>query len=352
MGKSQPKWLPRLAFAAAVTVLLAVGPVQAAKTTAGSCPLMITACGCVITKADTFVVANDLSAAQTSAPNCIEIAASNATLNVRGFKILGNNNGKGIGILIRPGAENVIVEGASLGDPSAKPPVLPSPQAKVNLWNIGIEDDGNNAIIAMFQDIGGSLVMGNPNAEPKGNGTAGIVLNGVTNSFIGTFNANFNGQFGVLVKNSTGVTVAVFTALSNKDTGLKLDSSNDASIGPGGAQKNGRFGMWLLGSSNNTIHDSNGNFSNGDTGIRLSCAAGKPCPGAGGSNDNRITNGGAPNNTLNGIVIEKGNGGNVVTVTHNQGNGGPNDMTDLNPDCDSNTWYNNVGRGNQSCNNP
>jgi len=27
-------------------------------------------------------------------------------------------------------------------------------------------------------------------------------------------------------------------------------------------------------------------------------------------------------------------------------------MTDLNPDCDGNTWYNNVGRGNQACNNP
>jgi hypothetical protein len=172
------------------------------------------------------------------------------------------------------------------------------------------------------------------------------------NSFIGTFNTNFNGKFGVLVKNSTGVTIANFTAERDKDTGLKLDSSNDASIGPGGAQNNDKFGIWLVGSSLNTIHDSNGNFSNGDTGIRLSCAAGKPCPGTGGSNDNRITNAGAPNNTLNGIVIEKGNSGNVVTETHNQGNGGPNDMTDLNPDCDGNTWYNNVGRGNQACNNP
>ncbi len=237
--------------------------------------------------------------------------------------------------------------------PPRNRPCLLLPKLKVNLWNIGIEDDGNNAIIAMFQDIGGSLVMAkaNPNAEPKGNGTAGIFLNGVTNSFIGTINTNFNGKFGVLVKNSIGVTIANFTAERDKDTGLKLDSSNDASIGPGGAQNNDKFGIWLVGSSLNTIHDSNGNFSNGDTGIRLSCAAGKPCPGAGGSNDNRITNGGALNK-LNGIVIEKGNSRNLVTVTHNQGNGGPNDMTDLNPDCDDNTWYNNIGRGNQSCNNP
>ena len=352
LRESRRKWLPQISLAAAAMVLLAMGPAHAAKPKPGSCPLIITACGCTITTAGTFVVANDLSAAQTTQPNCIEIAASNSILNVTGFKILGNDNGKGIGILIQRGAENVIVEGTSLGDPSAKPPVPPSPQAKVNLWNIGIEDDGNNAIIAMFQDIGGSLLMDNPNAEPKGNGMAGIFLNGVTNSFIGTFNANFNGKFGVLVTNSTGVTMATFTTERNKDTGVKLDSSNDASIGPGAAQNNGKFGMWLAGSSRNTIHDSNGNFSNGDTGIRLSCAAGKACPGAGGSNDNRITNAGAPNNTLNGIVIEKGNGGNVVTVTHNQGNGGPNDMTDLNPDCDGNTWYNNVGRGNQACNNP
>jgi hypothetical protein len=338
MEKFKLKRLPWLAFAAAVMVLPGIRPAQAAKPKPNSCPLMIAACGCVITHADTYLAVNDLSAAQTQQPNCIEIAASNAILNLNGVHVDGNGDGTGIGILIRKGADNVIVEGGiqSNNTPAANPAagVEPMGQATVNLWNIGIEDDGNNAIIALFSRIGGNFFGQN------GNSTAGVFLNGVKDSFIGIINASFNSKFGVLLRNSTGVTLANFSAGSNKETGLKFESSSDSSVGPGGAEGNGKYGMWLMSSSRNTIHDSNGNMSNGDTGILLSD----------GSNENRITNAGAPRNMKAGIVIQLGSMDNTVTITHNEDNGGTNsDMVDLNPNCDNNVWYNNVGFHNQSC---
>jgi hypothetical protein len=81
-------------------------------------------------------------------------------------------------------------------------------------------------------------------------------------------------------------------------------------------------------------------MSNGDTGILLSDR----------SKENRITNAGAPRNMKAGIVIQLGSMDNTVTITHNEDNGGTNsDMIDLNPNCDNNVWYNNVGFHNQSC---
>src|SRR5438270_647021 len=127
--KSHPDRLRRIAVGAAAMLLLGVGPAQAKPPKPTSCAQSITACGCVITQPLIYAVANDLSAAQTTAPNCIEIAASNAILNVMGFHVIGNNDGTGIGILIRKGADNVIVEGGlessnvppqdPVGDPTA-----------------------------------------------------------------------------------------------------------------------------------------------------------------------------------------------------------------------------------------
>ena len=192
MEKFELKRLRWFAFAAAVMVLLGIGPAQAAKAKANSCPLMITACGCVITHADTYLAVNDLSAARTGPANCIEIAASNAILNLNGVHVDGKGDGAGIGILIRKGADNVIVEGGiqSNNIPPANPAagLEPMGQATVNLWNIGIEDDGNNTVIALFSRIGGNFF------GKDGNSTAGVFLNGVKDSFAATFNAAFNSQ--------------------------------------------------------------------------------------------------------------------------------------------------------------
>jgi Periplasmic copper-binding protein (NosD) len=293
---------------------------------AGSCPLMITACGCVITHSDTYIAANNLTATQTN-QNCVEIAASNSILNLKGVDVVGKNDGTGIGILIRKGADHVIVEG---GDKTGA-------QALVTKWKIGIEDDGDAAVIAFFSQVGGF-----PELLPPipGNTRGGVLLNGVKDSVVGVLNANANGKFGVMLSNTTDVTLFNFSADKNKETGIRLDSSRGSSIGPGGAQSNVKYGIWLLSSSDNTIRDSNGNTMNGDTGILL----------GGGSNRNRISSGGAPKNGKSGIVITRGSTSNTVTVTHNQNNGNPNsDMIDLNPNCGNNIWYNNVGSFSQAC---
>jgi parallel beta-helix repeat protein len=319
-----PQWLPRLAFGATVTILLAVRPAQAApKPKPTSCPLMISACGCVIERAATYVAANDLSATE-SGQTCIEIKQSKAILNLKGFNVFGKNDGTGTGILIDKGATHVIVEG---GDKAG-------PGAAVGQWKYGIEDDGDHAVIGQFAGVAPVVI-----PSTLGN-TTGIFLNKVNGSIVTQLNASANSAFGLLLSNTTDVTLFNITAANNQEAGIKLDSSNGTSIAAGGTESNGNYGIWLQSSSGNTIFDSNGNTKNGDTGILL----------AGGSDQNRIKTAGAPSNGKAGIVITLGSTGNTVTITHNQGNGNPNsDMVDMNPNCDSNIWYNNVGNGSQAC---
>src|SRR5262249_21390789 len=126
------------------------------------------------------------------------------------------------------------------------------------------------------------------------------------------------------------------------------DNSDDGTISTATAAGNGKYGIWLFGSSRNVITDCNGTSGNGDTGILLGCGTAK-CTGNERSEQNRIVNSGAPANTKAGIVIDKKNGSNIVTINHSDGNPSGKDMVDLNNKCDSNIWYNNTGTGNQSC---
>lgn len=315
----------------------------------GSCPAVITSCGCTIEKAGTYTVANELTASQTASPNCIEIAASHSILNLKGNAVIGNGDGTGIGILIHNGADHVVVEGGDEGN--ATPPDdggtngqdFPAAQAVVTQWNIGIEDDGDYAAIELFKDIGGNIFQQN-----QGNATAGIVLNSAQHSIVGALHASYNGQTGIKLSHSSGVRLFNFSAIGNHHAGVWLDSSDDNLIATGSVAGNGQYGMWLLQSSRNLVIDCNGTSGNGDTGILLGCGASK-CTGHTRSDNNRITVSGAPGNTSAGIVIEKKNGGNIITVTHNDGNPQDHDMIDLNPHCGSNTWYNNTGTSNQAC---
>jgi parallel beta-helix repeat protein len=323
MGKSEPKWRARRVMGAAVAVLLAAGTARAQLAPRPrSCPLVITKCGCVIDSEDTYVAANQLLATH-SGQICIEITASRAILNLKGNNVLGKNDGTGTGIRIDREADHVVVEG---GDKTGD-------QATVSDWNIGIEDDGNSAVVGLFAAVGAA------SSNDSGNNT-GVFLKSVDRSVVTALNANGNQTIGILLSNSTRSTVFNFSANGNGQAGLKLDSSDRNTIGPGGAESNDQYGIWLNFSSGNTIRDSNGNQMNHDTGILL----------GGGSNRNRIVSGGAPENDQAGIVIQRGSTDNTVSVTHNQGNGSPNsDMVDLNFKCDNNVWYNNVGNGNQSC---
>ncbi len=336
----------KLTFAIAAISLLMVDAANAAPP--GSCPTSITACGCVVTKPNTYLVQNDLSASDTSQPICIEISASDSILNLQGNAVIGSGNGSGIGILIDKNATHVLVEGGIEGstapadDAGIDGMEFPNAQAVVTQWNVGIEDDGDNAVIALFKNIGGNIFQ-----QTFGNTTAGIFFNGAKGSVAVDFLASYNGADGVMLKNSSGIRMSNFSTISNTTAGVLLDGSTDNSIGTASASSNGKYGFWLLGSSRNLISNCNGTSGNGDTGILLGCGTVK-CGGAK-SDDNRITNSGAPGNTNNGIVIEKNDKDNIVTVTHNDGNPDQHDMVDLNPHCSTNIWYNNTGSASQSC---
>lgn len=340
---------------AALMALLGMIPAHAASPPAClPLPHAITACGCVITQSKIYVAASHLSADQSDQPNCIEIAARKAILNLQGFAVTGRGDGKGIGILIRKGADHVIVEGGLEADntpaqnPSQDDPASNAAgqaQSTINLWNIGIEDDGDDAVIALFTNIGGSLFQ-----PMKNNATAGVFLNHVKNSLVGDLRASFNGKFGIVVKQSSKIHIANVATQANGQTGLWLDSSNDNMIGPATSPGNGKYGTLLFSSSNNTIHDG-ADPANIDTGIVVGCGFDKKnCTGNEKSDHNRVVNSGATGNKVRGVAIRKHSENNIVTVNHNDGNGGEKmDMVDENNKCDHNIWYNNTGSTAQSC---
>ena len=132
------------------------------------------------------------------------------------------------------------------------------------------------------------------------------------------------------MRNSPGVRLFNLSAIGNAESGLWFDHSDDGTISTASAAGNGKYGMWLLGSSRTVVIDCNGTSGNGNTGILLGCGPVK-CTGTNDHSDqNCITNSGAPGNISNGILIEKKNNGNIVTITHNDGNPNHHDMVDLN----------------------
>ena len=319
--------LPRISLAAALGfVLLALSPKPLAYA-APPCPTSITACGCTITQSQLYTVANDLSATQTTEPICIEIAKDHAILNTMSFNLTGS--GFGTGILIDKGADHVIVEGAQ--ETSAEEP---PPQSIIQQWNIGIEDDANDATILEW--------------NIKNNITTGIVLNHVTNSIVGDLVAVGNGTNGIEVDHSSKVEVTNETTTGNGEIGLRLDSSDNNHLSTASALS-GVLGALLFSSSNNVVYDF-AFVNNSNTGLVVGCGLDKKnCPGNQHSDNNYLLVETATANKA-GVVIRKHSGGNTVTLGANSGNSGKNmDMVDENNKCDSNIWYNNIGSGNQSC---
>lgn len=341
----------RTLLLAVSSLLLAVAVSLAQDVKPNSCPSHITSCGCVINKTGVYEVENDLSANQTSALNCIEIDADHSVLNLKGFALEGK--GKGVGVLIHASAEHTLVAGGDEGSSQSPGRIIgstyepSSPQASVVRWNIGIEDDANYALIGLFKNIGGTIFQ-------QGNGNnIGVLLNGVHGTTVADFDASYNLVAGVAAKNSTGLNLSNFSATGSnphgniQPIGVMFDSVEDSALGPASMAANHLYGLWLARSSRNVVLDSNGTSGNQDTGILIGCGS-LHCTGYERSNSNKIASSGAPGNGKYGIVIEKHNLDNTVSITHNDGNG-TTDMVDENSHCGSNIWYNNTGTGNQSC---
>ena len=250
-----------------------------------SCVSPIASCGCTITKSGFYRLANDLMSSQglTAKNGCIDIKAPKVILNTGkpvtgghtngGFNITGTGGmtPSGIGVHILKGSNNDFVE-------------LPS---RIEGWDVGILVEGNSNIVEDF-DAADSF-----SASAIPNGTAGVEINGGRNNNI-----------------------------------------NDFTVG-----KNKNYGVWLRGASNNQINCSN-TEDNGNIGVYVGCSVngpinGKCSPAVPPSNNNFIYDHSARNNTKDGVVIDLGNTGNVVTDVFGSSNGDT-DLLDENSNCDNN----------------
>ncbi|HYL59322.1 MAG TPA: right-handed parallel beta-helix repeat-containing protein [Candidatus Acidoferrales bacterium] len=322
-------------FALAVAVGLATSA-SAAPKPGNSCSSSITACGCIMDKrGSTYTVMNDLNDGQGLTPNgnCLEISADHVLLDLMGNALIGS--GSGTAIVIQKTAQFAVIQGT---DPNE------AAQAIVNSWNIGIEDDGNNATIELFRQIGGNQF------NPHGNTTYGVVLNGVSNTTVDDFNASFNGQDGLLVVGGGSHRFMNFDTTNNGADGVALNASNGNTLFNCTTTGNGGQGVLMISADSNQVFTGaiNGNQKNG---ILLGCgkSAGASC-GSHGSNFNRVSDSGANGNQAAGIVIDKGSSANAITSLKAQGNGGSFDAIDSNSRCDDDTWFNNTfGTVSQSC---
>ena len=320
-----------LAFAVSLASSAAAAPKPG-----NSCSASITACGCIMDKrGSTYTVMNDLNDGQGLTPNgnCLEISADHVLLDLVGNALIGS--GSGTGIVIQKTAQFAVIQGT---DPNEVA------QAIVNGWNVGIEDDGNNATIELFRQIGGNMF------NQQGNTTNGVVLNGVSNTTVDDFNASFNGQAGLLVVGGGGNRFMNFDTTNNGADGIALNASDGNTLVNCTTTANGGAGVLMISADSNQVFTGsiNGNQKNG---ILLGCgkSAGASC-GSHGSNFNRVSNAGANGNKAAGIVVDKGSSSNAITSFKAQGNGGSFDAIDSNSRCDDDTWFNNTfGTVSQNC---
>lgn len=311
-----------------------------------ACPSHITECGCTITRSGTYIVDNDLSADQSNAPNCIEISADHANLNLNAFKVTGNGTGKAV--WIHNSGNHAVVQGQvvagqlpswHLNDEDPCDPDMA--QSVINGWDVGIQDDADDAAIGLFKTIGGTVM------NPNGNATAGILINAAHGVIVGNLVTCYNGVAGLIARNSSAVTMYNLTTDFNGQSGVWFDNSTGSNLQNASINNNNSYGIWLLKSSNNALANLGTNM-NGEIGVLFGCGH-VQCSGNEHSDNNRFFIGGSNGNTNAGILIERHGSGNIITATQNSGNPDGKDMVDLNPHCDSNTWYNNLGTSNQSC---
>jgi parallel beta-helix repeat protein len=326
-----------LVYCAAALVWLAASGAQAQPP---PCDLQIKACGCVITTSapDVYEAANNLTASQTDQPNCIEIAAPRAILNLKGMRVIGN--GSGIGILIRRKAHHVIVEGGDEAQES-------NPQAVVSQWDVGLQDEADDAVIELFRTFGGEHLL--PDGVSPGNTTGGVLMKGVWRTVLGDARAQLNGKFGVKLtgsaekgqgsKNTSDITIFNITTNENMDSGVIVDSASNNFLGQGTSSGNANYGFLLRSSPDNLVVN---NALSGNKKVGVLLGNGHA------SSDNFVVGSEVSGSEMGGIEIDKVNRTNIVTVNRNSGNG-KFDMIDNNPHCDDNRWYNNMGTGNQAC---
>jgi parallel beta-helix repeat protein len=298
LPKTAKHWLGIVA-----TLALSIGAtapaLAAAATPISACPYMITAPG-------SYVVTQNLTAAQT----CISISTNNVAIDLQGHSITGNGLGgpsyaSNYGIFtncdVAGGCSKIMVANGTIQN-----------------FNEGMLLEGN------FQTISGMTVQQNvvngidgltyaTVTNTMANGNGGIGIHG-SHVIISNSLANYNGSHGMQLGDSTAANVQ---ANNNGADGISMDGNAESSIIDTIANGNSGTGIFLVNSASNSVINSvaSGNKTGG---IYVTD----------GAISSRITNSVANNNSTYGISftcstdvfgsMAFGNsGGNLVTSGNN-----------------------------------
>ncbi len=235
----------------------------------------------------------DTSAINAPAGDCITIATSNVVLNLDGATITGSGSGAGIRVTAK--MSNIFIEGRA---------------ATISGFGDGIEIDGSKVTV---ENVG---VASDTDA-------------------------------GILLKGATQAALSNLTATNNTHDGIRVEKGSYNIIGGAlSITDNGRYGIWLMSTSNNNV----GGFfieDNAMAGIYLGCSSDGPgsaaCKTNAVSKSNSIFNGRAqassPGAQTYGILIDLGNDSNRVTNVSSPSPYEKLDLDDENPSCAHNAWF-------------
>jgi hypothetical protein len=222
---------------------------------------------------------------------CLTISAPGVVLDLNGFGLTGS--GSGTGILIT--ASDVFID-ANDKTGNGK---------DITNFAIGIEDDGNNAVVENF---GASM-----------NTDTGLFVNGASGSTFGSFGTGHNTKHGIHLRNASHIVLHNF-----------------------GPSNNGTYGVWVETSSNNLI-DQFFSATNGIANIYIGCSATGPAgPGCDGFNSasNVVASGQMNSSPGYGLAIDEASLGNVISDAGQNANS-TFDVFDGNTLCGTNLWFEN-----------
>jgi hypothetical protein len=301
-----------------VTILFAA--VLPSRADAVTCALSITSCGCTISLSGDYTLSG--TSPMNSAGTCINITASNVTLDGAGIVMKGpGSTSPTFGVHIESTANKVFLE-----------------ELAVEGFGQGIRIDGLNAIT---YDVVTAL------------NNKGVVVNGA-NAYLITAISEEDNLAGIQVNSTaTGLVAGVLAGVDDIGVGIEFNGVNGAFINEAEGEGDGTFGIWLKSASHNAISGFQAE-SNGVAGVYLGCNAagpnGTPCPAGVPSSDynslmgsvyasknSLVSNTTSPLNQRFGIAVGLGNLHNQFLEVTGTGNV-DDDALDENPNCASNRW--------------
>lgn len=191
-----------------------------------------------------------------------------------------------------------------------------------------------------------------------GSGTstgAGIdVLKSSSGAFIEAASHLDDWKYGLEVQGKN--TIVDDATYDDNVVGVFLDGATGANINDFGAEDNTVYGVWIRSGKDNQVNDFHA-INNTGTGIYIGChdddTRGTTCKGVKASSGNRVFDFTSSTNGDAGIVIDLGDGGNVITDLETTGDLGGVDSIDENPGCGTDQWINdgsdNFGKTSGNC---